>query len=114
MGGEHEITKVHVIFNLFSFSHYQYRLSGLCCYVARGTKKRMVGMSKLDTIKLYEDSEYIRLFGDDDTPEEVMEGVYKKELGSSFVKVESGVVIGKTEEKEERLPPSPPMSPFGD
>ena len=71
-------------------------------------------MSKLDTIKLYEDSEYIRLFGDDDTPEEVMEGVYKKELGSSFVKVESGVVIGKTEEKAERLPPSPPMSPFGD
>ena len=114
MGGEHEITKVHVIFNLFSFSHYQYRLSGLCCYVARGTKKRMVGMSKLDTIKLYEDSEYVRLFGDDDTPEEVMEGVYKKELGSSFERVESGVVIGKTKEKAERLPPSPPMSPFGD
>ncbi len=112
MGGKYEATKVHVIFNLFSFSHYQYRLSGLCCYVARGTKKRMVGMSKLDTIKLYEDSEYIRLFGDDDTPEEVMESVYKKELGSSFVKVESGVVIGKTEEKAERLPPSPPMSPF--
>ncbi len=57
-------------------------------------------MSKLDTIKLYEDSEYIRLFGDDDTPEGVMENVYKKELGSSFEKVESGVVIGKTEEKE--------------
>jgi hypothetical protein len=32
-------------------------------------------MSKLDTIKLYEDSEYIRLFGDDDTPEEVMENM---------------------------------------
>jgi len=45
MGGEHEITKVHVIFNLFSFSHYQYRLSGLCCYVARCTKKRMVGIN---------------------------------------------------------------------
>jgi len=41
-----------------------------------------------------------------------MEGVYKKELGSSFEKVESGVVIGKTKEKAERLPPSPPMSPF--
>jgi len=24
------------------------------------------------------------------------------------------VVIGKTKEKAERLPPSPPMSPFGD
>ena len=68
-------------------------------------------MSKLDTIKLYEDSEYVRLFGDDDTPEEVMEGVYKKELGSSFEKVEDGVGIGKC---EERLPPRPPMSPFGD
>ena len=111
MGGEHEITKVHVIFNLFSFGHCQYRLSGLCCYVARGTKKRMVGMSKLDTIKLYEDSEYVRLFGDDDTPEGVMENVYKKELGSSFEKVEDGVGIGKC---EERSPPRPPMSPFGD
>ena len=96
-------------------------------------------MSKLDTIKLYKDSEYVRLFGDDDTPEEVMENVYKKELGSSFVKVESGVVIGKTEEKEltkdeafnaivkgmkimgwdkkeekkeERPSPMPPKSPF--
>ena len=69
-------------------------------------------MSKLDTIKLYKDSEYVRLFGDDDTPEEVMENVYKKELGSSFVKVESGVVIGKTEEKAERPSPMPPKSPF--
>jgi len=71
-------------------------------------------MSKLDTIKLYEDSEYIRVFGDDDTPEGVLVNVYKKELGSSFERVESGVVIGKTKEKAERLPPSPPMSPFGD
>ncbi len=45
MGGKYEATKVHVIFNLFSFSHYQYRLSGLCCYVARCTKKRMVGIN---------------------------------------------------------------------
>ena len=67
-------------------------------------------MSKLDTIKLYEDSEYVRLFGDDDTPEEVMEGVYKKELGSSFVKVESGVVVGSSE--EERPAPMPPKSPY--
>jgi len=67
-------------------------------------------MSKLDTIKLFKDSEYVRLFGDDDTPEEVMEGVYKKELGSSFVKVESGVVVGSSE--EERPAPMPPKSPY--
>ena len=67
-------------------------------------------MSKLDTIKLFEDSEYIRLFEDDDTPEEVMENVYKKELGSSFVKVESGVVTGLT--KEPRPAPLPPKSPY--
>ncbi len=67
-------------------------------------------MSKLDTIKLFEDSEYIRLFEDDDTPEEVMENVYKKELGSSFVKVESGVVTGLT--KEPRPAPMPPKSPY--
>ena len=57
-------------------------------------------MSKLDTIKLYKDSEYVRLFGDDDTPEEVMESVYNKELGSSFVKVESGVVIERPRKKQ--------------
>ena len=67
-------------------------------------------MSKLDTIKLFEDSEYIRLFEDDDIPEEVMENVYKKELGSSFVKVESGVVTGLT--KEPRPAPMPPKSPY--
>jgi|TARA_B100000959_G_C14437091_1_gene401076 hypothetical protein len=67
-------------------------------------------MSKLDTIKLFKDSEYIRLFGDDDVSEEFMENVYKKELGSSFVKVESGVVVGSSE--EERPAPMPPKSPY--
>jgi hypothetical protein len=56
------------------------------------------------------DSEYIRLF-DDDESEEFMEQVYKRELGSSFEKVEGGVSVGHYEE-EERLPPKPPMSPF--
>ena len=56
-------------------------------------------MGKLDTIKkLYEDSntinEYVKEFADDDAPEEYMETVYKRELGSSFVRVESGVVEG--------------------
>jgi len=57
------------------------------------------------------DSEYIRLF-DDDESEEFMEQVYKRELGSSFEKVEGGVSVGHYEEEEERLPPRPPMSPF--
>ncbi len=56
------------------------------------------------------DSEYIRLFDDDDESEEFMEQVYKRELGSSFEKVEGGVSVGHY--KEERLPPKPPMSPF--
>ena len=42
-----------------------------------------------------------------------MEQVYKRELGSSFEKVEGGVSVGHYEE-EERLPPKPPMSPFSD
>jgi hypothetical protein len=67
-------------------------------------------MSKLDTIKLFKDSEYIRLFGDDDVTEEFMENVYKKELGSNFIKVESGVVVGSSE--EERPAPMPPKSPY--
>ena len=57
-------------------------------------------MSKLDTIKLFKDSEYIRLFGDDDVPEKYMESVYKKELGSSFEKMENGVSVGNYEEEE--------------
>ena len=56
-------------------------------------------MSKLDNIVFYKDSEYVRLFDDDDTPEEFMESVYRKELGSSFEKMESGVSVGNYEEE---------------
>jgi hypothetical protein len=39
-----------------------------------------------------QDSEYIRLFDDDD--EELMECVYKKELGSDFETMDDGVAVG--------------------
>ena len=52
-----------------------------------------------NTIDFTKDSEYIRLFDDDDS-EEFMEGVYKQELGSSLEKVEDGVGIGFYEERE--------------
>ena len=39
-------------------------------------------------------NEYIRLFGDEDESEEFMECVYKKELGSDFETVDSGVAVG--------------------
>ena len=73
--------------------------------------------NKPEPINFTQDSEYIRLFGDDES-EEFMESVYKKELGSNFEKVDSGVGIGKyeekeeKEEKEERPSPMPPKSPF--
>ena len=54
----------------------------------------------LEPIDFTKDSEYIRLFDDDDTPEEFMESVYRKELGSSFEKMESGVSVGNYEEEE--------------
>jgi len=50
--------------------------------------------NKSETIDFTQDSEYIRLFGDEDDSEEFMESVYKKELGSNFEKVENGVVVG--------------------
>ena len=95
--GKYEVTEVYFIFNLFPFSSYLYRLFAVCSYVAGSTKKRMVNMTeKIDFTK---DSEYIRLFDDDDS-EEFMESVYRKELGSSFEKMESGVSIGHYEEEE--------------
>ena len=51
-------------------------------------------------IDFTKDSEYIKLFYDDDDSEEFMEGVYKQELGSSLEKVEDGVGIGFYEERE--------------
>ena len=44
-------------------------------------------------IDFTQDSEYIRLFDDDDD-EKLMECVYKKELGSDFETVDSGVAVG--------------------
>ena len=52
--------------------------------------------SKIDFTK---DSEYIRLYGDEDDSEEFMECVYKNELGTNFEKVESGVGIGNYEQE---------------
>jgi hypothetical protein len=54
----------------------------------------------IEKIDFTKDSEYVRLFDDDDTPEEFMESVYRKELGSSFEKMESGVSVGNYEEEE--------------
>ena len=51
-----------------------------------------------EKIDFTKDSEYIRLFDDDDS-EEFMESVYKKELGSSFEKMENGVSIGNYKEE---------------
>ena len=50
------------------------------------------------SIDFTKDSEYVRLFDDDDS-EKFMEGVYKTELGPNFEKVESGVGIGVYEEE---------------
>ena len=53
----------------------------------------------LEPIDFTKDSEYIRLFEDDDASEEFMKEVYKKELGSNFEKVEDGVGVGTYESK---------------
>ena len=52
-----------------------------------------------EKIDFTKDSEYIRLYGDEDDSEEFMECVYKNELGTNFEKVESGVGIGNYEEE---------------
>jgi len=56
-------------------------------------------------IDFTQDSEYIRLFGDDDESEEFMECVYKKELGSNFETIVNGVGVGtyESESNEETL-----------
>jgi len=61
---------------------------------------RLFGLGS-EPIDFTKDSEYIRLFGDDDVPEKYMESVYKKELGSSFEKMENGVSVGSYKEDEE-------------
>ena len=59
-----------------------------------------LGGGKMTTIDFTKDSEYIKLFYDDDDSEEFMKGVYKQELGSNLEKVEDGVGIGFYEERE--------------
>ena len=51
------------------------------------------------SIDFTKDSEYTRLFDDDDDSEKFMESVYKTELGPSFEKVEYGVGVGIYEEE---------------
>ena len=58
-------------------------------------------MTQQEKIDFTKDSEYIRLFDDDDNSEEFMKEVYKKELGSSFEKMENGVSVGSYKEDEE-------------
>jgi len=67
--------------------------------VARSIEERVVSMTQQEEIDFTKDSEYIRLFSDDDDSEEFMKEVYKKELGSSFEKVEGGVGVGTYESK---------------
>jgi len=67
--------------------------------VARSTEERVVSMTQQEEIDFTKDSEYIRLFSDDDDSEEFMKEVYKKELGSNFEKVEDGVGVGTYESK---------------
>jgi|TARA_Y100000296_G_scaffold11557_1_gene13374 hypothetical protein len=57
----------------------------------------------MNKVKLTEDSEYIRLFGDDDDSEEFIESVYKQEMGENFEKIENGVGIGTYKEIQNNL-----------
>jgi hypothetical protein len=59
------------------------------------------------SVNFEKDSEYKRMFDDDEEDEEFMEKVYKKELGEDLVSVNGGVATG-----EARWSPKPPMSPF--
>ena len=59
----------------------------------------MVGVTQQEEIDFTKDSEYVRLFEDDNDSEEFMKEVYKKELGSSFERVENGVGVGTYESK---------------
>tara|TARA_R100000750_G_C2319805_1_gene85854 strand:- start:41 stop:238 length:198 start_codon:yes stop_codon:yes gene_type:complete len=61
----------------------------------------MCGVESMTPIDFTKDSEYIRLFGDDES-EEFMEDVYKKELGSDFEKVEDGVGVGSVKLKRSK------------
>jgi len=56
----------------------------------------------MNKVKFTKDSEYIRLFGDDDS-EEFIESVYKQEMGENFEKIENGVGIGTYKEIQNNL-----------
>jgi len=57
----------------------------------------------MNKVKLTKDSEYIRLFGDDNDSEEFIESVYKQEMGENFEKIENGVGIGTYKEIQNNL-----------
>ena len=57
----------------------------------------------MNKVELTKDSEYIRLFGDDDDSEEFIESVYKQEMGENFEKIENGVGIGTYKEIQNNL-----------
>ena len=57
----------------------------------------------MNKVKLTKDSEYIKLFGDDDDSEEFIESVYKQEMGENFEKIENGVGIGTYKEIQNNL-----------
>tara|TARA_B100001964_G_scaffold203948_1_gene233318 strand:+ start:21 stop:215 length:195 start_codon:yes stop_codon:yes gene_type:complete len=57
----------------------------------------------MNKVRLTKDSEYIRLFGDDDDSEEFIESVYKQEMGENFEKIENGVGIGTYKETQNNL-----------
>ena len=57
----------------------------------------------MNKVKLTKDSEYIRLFGDDDDSEKFIESVYKQEMGENFEKIENGVGIGTYKETQNNL-----------
>jgi len=57
----------------------------------------------MNKVKFTKDSEYIKLFGDDDDSEEFIESVYKQEMGENFEKIENGVGIGTYKEIQNNL-----------
>ena len=52
---------------------------------------------KTEYVNFKKDSEYIRLFDDDEDSEEFIESVYKQEMRENFEKVEDGVGVANYE-----------------
>ena len=57
----------------------------------------MTMIVKMASVNFKEDSEYKRLFDDDEDSEEFIESVYKQEMKENFEKVEDGVGIANYE-----------------